>query len=219
MGVGVLDAIKHFAAQNQLFKVHFRNVTNPMPEPWVETLIDNGYQDMHAVMRALREVKFDGCGDALSSADGELMELMMLNLLTNSLMHTDKGGFVRLGVSSYDGGIMLSVDDSGCGIAPEVLRDIFSRYRRTLSLSDMSEGAGLGLAIARGIAEKHGGALIIESRPGYGASVRVSLPRSVSGSGRLRAPEAGYLPAGMDLILTQLSPWLPPESCGYKYDD
>ena len=61
MGVGVVDAIKHFAAKNQLFKVHFRNVSNPMPEPWVETLIDNGYQDMHTVMRALREVKFDGC--------------------------------------------------------------------------------------------------------------------------------------------------------------
>ncbi|MEZ4728670.1 MAG: mannonate dehydratase [Caldilineaceae bacterium] len=61
MGVGVIDAIKHFAANNQLFKVHFRNVSNPMPEPWVETLIDNGYQDMHQVMRALREVKFDGC--------------------------------------------------------------------------------------------------------------------------------------------------------------
>ena len=54
MGVGVTDAIKHFAANNQLFKVHFRNVSNPMPEPWVETLIDNGYQDMHQVMRALR---------------------------------------------------------------------------------------------------------------------------------------------------------------------
>jgi len=61
MGVGVVDAIKHFAAQNQLFKVHFRNVSNPMPEPWVETLIDNGYQDMYEVMKALREVKFDGC--------------------------------------------------------------------------------------------------------------------------------------------------------------
>ncbi|MCW1968154.1 MAG: mannonate dehydratase [Anaerolineae bacterium] len=61
MGVGVTDAIKHFAAQNQLFKVHFRNVSNPMPAPWTETLIDNGYQDMHAVMRALREVNFDGC--------------------------------------------------------------------------------------------------------------------------------------------------------------
>lgn len=61
MGVGVVDAIKHFGEQNQLFKVHFRNVSNPMPEPWTETLIDNGYQDMHQVMRALREVKFDGC--------------------------------------------------------------------------------------------------------------------------------------------------------------
>jgi len=61
MGVGVVDAIRHFGAKNQLFKVHFRNVSNPMPEPWTETLIDNGYQDMHQVMRALREVKFDGC--------------------------------------------------------------------------------------------------------------------------------------------------------------
>jgi mannonate dehydratase len=61
MGNGVVDAIKHFAAQGQLFKVHFRNVSNPMPEPWVETLIDNGYQDMYDIMKALREVKFDGC--------------------------------------------------------------------------------------------------------------------------------------------------------------
>ncbi len=61
MGVGVVDAIKYFASQNKLFKVHFRNVSNPMPEPWVETLIDNGYQDMYEVMKALREVKFDGC--------------------------------------------------------------------------------------------------------------------------------------------------------------
>ncbi|HRJ44594.1 MAG: mannonate dehydratase [Caldilineaceae bacterium] len=61
MGNTPVDAIKHFAGKGQLFKVHFRNVSNPMPEPWVETLIDNGYQDMHQVMRALREVKFDGC--------------------------------------------------------------------------------------------------------------------------------------------------------------
>lgn len=61
MGNSVIDAIKYFAGQGKLFKVHFRNVTNPMPEPWVETLIDEGYQDMHAVMKALRDVKFDGC--------------------------------------------------------------------------------------------------------------------------------------------------------------
>jgi mannonate dehydratase len=61
MGNSVTDAIRHFASKNQLFKVHFRNVTNAMPEPWVETLIDNGYQNMYDVMKTLREVNFDGC--------------------------------------------------------------------------------------------------------------------------------------------------------------
>lgn len=60
MGNTVVDAIHHFAAQKKLFKIHFRNVSNPMPEPWRETFIDDGYQDMHQVMRALREVRYDG---------------------------------------------------------------------------------------------------------------------------------------------------------------
>lgn len=61
MGIGVVDAIKYFASQNQLFKVHFRNISNPMPEPWQETLIDDGYQNMYEVVKALRAVNFDGC--------------------------------------------------------------------------------------------------------------------------------------------------------------
>jgi mannonate dehydratase len=61
MGVGVIEAIRYFGSQGKLFKVHFRNVSNPMPAPWRETFIDDGYQDMHAVMKALREVRYDGC--------------------------------------------------------------------------------------------------------------------------------------------------------------
>lgn len=61
MGCDVIEAIRHFGRLGKLFKVHFRNVSNPMPEPWRETFIDDGYQDMHLVMRALREVEFDGC--------------------------------------------------------------------------------------------------------------------------------------------------------------
>ena len=56
-----IEAIRHFGGQGKLFKVHFRNVSNPMPAPWQETFIDDGYQDMHQVMRALREVDYDGC--------------------------------------------------------------------------------------------------------------------------------------------------------------
>lgn len=60
MGVDVIEAIRYFGGKKKLFKVHFRNVSNPMPEPWQETFMDDGYQDMHQVMRALREVDFDG---------------------------------------------------------------------------------------------------------------------------------------------------------------
>lgn len=61
MGCDVIEAVRYFGKQGKLFKVHFRNVSNPMPEPWQETFIDDGYQDMHLVMRALREVEYDGC--------------------------------------------------------------------------------------------------------------------------------------------------------------
>jgi len=61
MGVDVLEAIRTFGQQGKIFKVHFRNVTNPMPEPWRETLMDEGYMDMTKVMAALQEVEYDGC--------------------------------------------------------------------------------------------------------------------------------------------------------------
>jgi mannonate dehydratase len=60
MGSSVVEAIRHFGQQGKLYKIHFRNVSNPMPEPWCETLMDDGYQDMHEVMCALREVEYDG---------------------------------------------------------------------------------------------------------------------------------------------------------------
>jgi mannonate dehydratase len=61
MGADVLEAIRCFGGQRKLFKVHFRNVSNPLPEPWQETFIDDGYMDMHRVMQGLAEVGYDGC--------------------------------------------------------------------------------------------------------------------------------------------------------------
>jgi len=59
MGNGPLESIRYFAGQGRLFKVHFRNVDAPLPH-FVETFVDDGYMDMYKVMRALREVGFDG---------------------------------------------------------------------------------------------------------------------------------------------------------------
>ena len=58
-GMDVLDAIRHFAGQKKLFKIHFRNIDQPLPH-FVETFIDNGFMDMYKIMRTLAEVKFDG---------------------------------------------------------------------------------------------------------------------------------------------------------------
>jgi mannonate dehydratase len=60
MGADVIEAIRYFGGLGKLFKVHFRNVSNPLPEPWRETFIDDGYMDMHRVMQALRDVDYDG---------------------------------------------------------------------------------------------------------------------------------------------------------------
>jgi len=60
MGKDVVETIKYFGGRNKLFKVHFRNVTAPLPH-FVETFMDDGYMNMYKVMRALREVNFDGC--------------------------------------------------------------------------------------------------------------------------------------------------------------
>jgi len=60
MGKGVEDTIRYFGGMKKLFKIHFRNVTQPMPDPFTETFMNEGYKDMWYVMRALREVEFDG---------------------------------------------------------------------------------------------------------------------------------------------------------------
>lgn len=99
------------------------------------------------------------------------------------------------------------------------MKTVFSRYGESLSLSEMAAGPGLGLAIARGIAEKHGGALIIESRQGLGASVRASVIKGLVPTKRFNAPESAYVVKGMDIILTQLSPWLTSECYQHQYDE
>ena len=59
MGKSVVEAIRYFAAQRKLFKIHFRNVNAPLPH-FVETFVDDGYMDMYQVMKTLAEVRFDG---------------------------------------------------------------------------------------------------------------------------------------------------------------
>lgn len=111
------------------------------------------------------------------SGDPEALDQVITNLLTNAIHHNREGGTVRVAVGSKPGGVVLSVTDTGPGIAPQHLPRIFERfYRVDASRSRSSGGTGLGLAIARAIVDAHGGTIEVESEVGRGTCFMVNLP-------------------------------------------
>ena len=94
------------------------------------------------------------------------------NLLSNAIRHTPPGGSIKVGLGRSGDQAVATVADTGEGIPPELLPHVFERFVKGAD----SNGSGLGLAIAHDIAAAHGGKLEIESEPGAGARVRLSLP-------------------------------------------
>jgi signal transduction histidine kinase len=107
------------------------------------------------------------------------VERVLFNLLTNALRHTPSDGSVAVVVEPLDEEVRVSVEDTGGGIPAESLRRAFDRFWRSdKARSRESGGAGLGLAIARGLVEAQGGKIWAENRPGGGARISFTLPRA-----------------------------------------
>jgi two-component system OmpR family sensor kinase/two-component system sensor histidine kinase BaeS len=97
------------------------------------------------------------------------IERVLANLINNALKHTPAGGVVRVSASATSKGVRVGVSDTGEGISHQDLPRVFGRFYRGEEDRRCNDGgAGLGLAIARGIVEAHGGSIEIEST----ASVR-----------------------------------------------
>jgi signal transduction histidine kinase len=108
--------------------------------------------------------------------DPDRVTQVVANLLSNALKHTP-GGELEVRLWSEARQARVSITDQGPGIPPEELETIFQpRKRLTGNGSAKPSGAGLGLHIARGIVEAHGGRLWAESPPGHGATFQLSLP-------------------------------------------
>ncbi len=102
---------------------------------------------------------------------------VLQNLLTNALRHTPAGGRVTISAALVDGRVALAVTDTGSGIAVDDLPRIFERfYRADSSRARATGGSGLGLTIARRLAEAHGGSIEVESTIGVGSRFTVLLP-------------------------------------------
>lgn len=114
-----------------------------------------------------RAVRVEMVGDAIDatvSGDADLLGRLLLNLLDNAIKHSPAGGVVRVAMERAGDAYAITVTDAGRGIPAADRERIFERFVR---LDGVDAGAGLGLSIARRIAEAHGGSLtLVESRPG-----------------------------------------------------
>ena len=115
-------------------------------------------------------------GEQLLDLDPERIRQVLSNLIANALRYTPRAGSIHVAckiVKSEQGKVAeVTVEDSGVGIAPDVLPNIFNRFYKSRD----SSGTGLGLPIARHLVEAHGGTITAESQPGRGTTIRIVLP-------------------------------------------
>ena len=111
-------------------------------------------------------------GPTAIEADPVRIREVLVNLVTNALRYTPPGGSVGIDARGAGGAVEVTVRDTGTGIAPDAVDGVFDRFSRSTD----SPGVGLGLAIARGLVEAHGGTIRAESAPGQGTRIVFTIP-------------------------------------------
>jgi signal transduction histidine kinase len=111
-------------------------------------------------------------------ADERALKQILINLITNAVKFTPKGGTITIaGGRDASGRVVLSVSDTGIGIAPEELTRVLEPFiQADGGLSRKYDGTGLGLPISKALTELHEGTLDIDSVVGQGTKVRITLP-------------------------------------------
>jgi len=109
-------------------------------------------------------------------ADRDMMNRVVMNLVSNAIKYTDSGGRVIVRTKMLDHEACLEVEDTGRGIPPESMERLFDKFYRVPANKDAAPGTGLGLALVKQIVEQvHGGRIEVESEVGKGSTFRVLL--------------------------------------------
>jgi len=140
--------------------------------------------------------------------DPEQLERAVMNILSNAIKFTPKGGSIEASLTCSSHLLRLSIQDSGSGIADSMLRSLFSRYLRQPSLEDSRYGIGLGMVLIRNAAVQHGGTVLIDQPDGTGTRVTITIAirqEEPTFRSKVLHPTAG----GYDTGLIELSEVLP----------
>ncbi len=119
------------------------------------------------------------CAPAGVLGDRGLLERLAGNLVENAVRHNVDGGWLRVDTATVEGRARLAVESSGPVVPPEEVAALFEPFRRHGTARTSRQGAGLGLAIVRAVAQVHGGTATALARPTGGLTVTVDLPRSL----------------------------------------
>lgn len=136
-------------------------------------------------------------------ADAGKIEILLINLFSNSLKYTPDGGKILLTLKRSSHGALLSVSDNGEGIPKDIMANVFMRYKDGIKQDDVKSGIGFGLPIVQKIAVMHGGSAALQSREGVGTTVKILLPER-DGDDILRSSTVEYK-SSMNRILTELA--------------
>ena len=117
----------------------------------------------------------------ITLCDSERIERLLLNLISNSLLHCEAENSIRIQLGRTADTLQVVVSDNGSGIPREQMDTLFSDYQRSPRLSEAGRGAGIGLSVAELIARAHGGSLVITSEEGHGTKAVFSLPHAYAG--------------------------------------
>ncbi|MBN1311960.1 MAG: GAF domain-containing protein [Anaerolineae bacterium] len=110
------------------------------------------------------------------TGDGEKLMQVILNLLTNAIKYNRENGSVFVTAAEYGTDIVITIRDTGVGIAAENLPHMFKKFYRVADTEGYTTGTGLGLAITRRIVEGHGGTITVESELDVGTTFTIVLP-------------------------------------------
>lgn len=117
-------------------------------------------------------------------ADPLRLKQILVNLVSNGLKFTPAGGRVCLDAAQREGWVVMTITDTGCGIPIEQQKAVFEPYHQAAAANsgDVGSGTGLGLPMARALAEAQGGTLVLNSLPDKGTTVTVTLPSPGGGA-------------------------------------
>jgi signal transduction histidine kinase len=159
----------------ELARIDAGALTLELRELPVAPVVTSSLRSVEAEARQRRVTLASEVGDDVTARFApEKVERVLMNLLTNALRHTPTDGVVAVRVVPRDTAVTVAVEDTGEGIDAEARDRMFERFWRA-DRSRTTRGAGLGLAIARGLVEAHGGSIWAEDREGGGARICFTL--------------------------------------------